>query len=515
MYRFSEEIEADSFDTETLFSSVLLIEDETAHAKLLERALKGVVGEVSRAATGAEAIQLLQTSFSELVFCDLNLPDTSGLELIRAIHEYRPGLPVIVMTSSSRLDDAVSAMREGAWEYMLKQFDDELSNRIRLVVQQIAKRKLLEMREIQLRGERDAFWAAAYSARDGMAILSSEGLIVFENEAFKNFRKPLGGAEGEQNALNLLGARDERLANELREQLAGDARESIWSSELKFESPEKDVQPRYYELSLSSAKLGNFDDITIGSTAMTSFRHYVLWVQDISRRKEQEKFQRDLLSTTSHDLKGPLGAVLTSAELLSEGVVKDPKAVAEMITRIASCARNCISIIDELLSARRIQDGVLVVRPQWCEVNEFLQDIVLDYLPMAKAKNIEFFAKQIDPEVKIYADKVGLNRVIGNLISNALKFTPRDGAVILNAERRGNATLISVTDTGQGIEAKARHLLFQRYSRLEKHSDIEGTGLGLFVTKNIVEAHNGRIDLRSEVGVGTTFIVTFPDEIKS
>ncbi len=113
--------------------------------------------------------------------------------------------------------------------------------------------------------------------------------------------------------------------------------------------------------------------------------------------------------------------------------------------------------------------------------------------------------------MKVFADRLTLNRVIGNLVSNAIKFTPQGGKVEIAANRIGNATRISVIDTGQGIEAGARHKLFARFSRLEKHAEIEGTGLGLFVSKNIMDAHGGRIDVRSVVGKGTTFFVTFPD----
>ena len=179
--------------------------------------------------------------------------------------------------------------------------------------------------------------------------------------------------------------------------------------------------------------------------------------------------------------------------------------------RIASCARNCLTIIDELLSARRIQDGVLVVKPKWYGIGELLEDALLDYLPTAKSRNITFTTRPVDPELLVYADRLGLHRVLSNLVSNALKFTPSGGRVELGAQRLEDSTSLWVADTGCGIEASARHMLFDKYTRLEKHDDVEGTGLGLFVTKNIIEAHGGRINIQSEVGVGTTFTIILPD----
>ena len=96
-------------------------------------------------------------------------------------------------------------------------------------------------------------------------------------------------------------------------------------------------------------------------------------------------------------------------------------------------------------------------------------------------------------------------------MNNALKFTPSGGKVTLSGERIGSDVRLTVADTGPGIEAKDRHVLFEKYGRLDRDRTVDGTGLGLFVTKNIVDAHNGRIEVKSEVGVGSKFVVSLPD----
>src|SRR5690242_17808681 len=134
----SDHPQIDSFplvDTVSIFSAVLLIEDDRGHAALIKRALESTVGEITHVTSGAEALDAVESDFFELVLCDLHLPDTTGISVLKAIRELRPGLPVIVLTSSSNLDDAVSAMREGAWDYMVKQFSAEFNEGINLVVQ--------------------------------------------------------------------------------------------------------------------------------------------------------------------------------------------------------------------------------------------------------------------------------------------------------------------------------------------------------------------------------------------
>ncbi|MCB0322393.1 MAG: response regulator [Bdellovibrionales bacterium] len=520
MYRFenpSRHFESDDqqLDTAELFSSVLLIEDDRSHATLIKRALNGVVGAVRHESTGRAGIDALLESFTELVLCDLNLPDMTGIQIIAEVRRLRPHLPIIVLTSSSKLDDAVDAMREGAWDFMLKQLSGDLHGQMELIVRRTAERKLQQLRELEVRAERDAFWAAADTAQDGLAILGDEGGVVFSNTAFHNFYHSLHPSEevDRLNIVDLLARHNFSVARDLHRELNNRSVDVLWSSELETEVTDRQGASRkqYHELTLSAVGAGGPTQNAFLGGLAPRVRYRVFWLRDITRRKEQERFQRDLLSTTTHDLKGPLNAILTSAELMGEYGGKDPARDSELLTRMSSCARNAINIIDELLSARRIQDGVLVVKPRWYRLDEILEDAVLDYLPMAKSKEIDFSGRPVAPDVYIYADRLALNRVLGNLISNAIKFTQKGGKVEVSAAEVDGAVRIAVRDNGAGIEAAARHKLFERFSRLEKHSEVEGTGLGLFVTKNILEAHNGRVDVKSAVGTGTTFYVTFPN----
>ncbi len=519
----TEEFLESELDTRSFFTNVLLIEDDESHAKLITRILQKLVGEIRRVSTGEEALRALEESLPELVLADLQLPDMSGVELLRTVRNVRPHLPVVVMTSSSNLEDAVTAMREGAWDYMVKQFSEDLRERFQIVIRRTAARQLQQVRELKLRAERDAFWAAVRAAQDGLGILDDSGGVVFSNEAFDQFLLLVAkGNLQTKNVPQLLAEIDRGVGEGVMLQLAERRGDSLWRSELRVApktgeqaKEHTDGNARYFELTLTRVQLGGASQQAPFSVDAFRLRRYVLWVHDITNKKAQERFQRDLLSTTSHDLKGPLGAIVTSAELLSERSNFDESKKQELITRIASCARSAISLIDELLSARRIQDGLLVVKPRWYDVNDVLEDIVLDYFPLAKAKSISFGAKICPTGLKVFADKIGLHRVLGNLVSNAIKFTPNGGQVELSALHVDTELRISVRDTGPGIESEARHRLFQRFARLDKHQEVDGTGLGLFVTKNIVDAHNGRIELQSEMGAGTIFTVCFPDEIQA
>lgn len=501
------EIDDGQPDTEALFSSVLMVEDEPSHAKLITRALRGIVGTVHHASSGEEAFELLGNILPELVLCDLRLPDMSGLRVIETVRAARPGLPTIVMTSSSDLNDAVSVMRAGAWDYMVKDFNPSFAERVELVVTRCARRKLQQMRELQVRAERDAFSAAVRSSPDGMAVVDREGGIVFSNDSFMKLYEQLAGSVQPvelRNIISALRAKNKEAADQLASVFVNEDGDTLLRFELCV--AEGDEAPVFYEMMLTSTLIGKESE-----SAPLDIRRFVIWTRDITEKKAQERFQRDVLSTTSHDLKGPLGAILTSVELLNDESGIDPKRASEMINRIGSCARTCVTLIDELLSARRIQDGVLIVRPTWLSVPEVFEDVVLDYTSMARDKSIELITQIDGQDLDVYADKLGIRRILANLVSNAIKFTPRNGQVSLSAKRVTSAVQITVSDTGSGIEPEARPHLFDRYTRLDKHTGVEGTGLGLFVTKSIVDAHSASLELISQVGTGTTFIISFPD----
>lgn len=501
-----------------LFSNVLLIEDEPAHAELIRRTLKGLVGEVTHVVSGVQGIEQIGTAFTDLVLCDLNLPDMSALQILEQARSVRPGLPFVVLTSTSDLESAVAAMRSGASDFMVKSFSAELRGRMELMLGRLAEEERRKEEELRIRAERDAFWTAAHSTTDGLAILGSGSQVIFENRAFTAFRRSIEPKETETDLVELIERISPTVAEGLREQLNSSGGGGLWRSELAIhlgtgKEPGKERITRFFELSLSAVALPQLASLGLSDENLGEFRRIILWARDITAKKDQERMNRDLLATTTHDLKGPLGAIINSAELIEQMLGERPKKVDELLTRVASCARNCITLIDELLSARRIQDGVFVVKPRWGEISHELQDMVLDYLPMAKSKGISFGAKVSDGG-QIYADTIGLKRVLGNLVSNALKFTPSGGTVELSSERVGSEVRISVSDTGPGIDAKLQHTLFEKYGRLDRDQAIDGTGLGLFVAKNIVDAHGGRIEVKSELGKGTKFIVSFPDSIK-
>ncbi len=476
---------------EYLFSEALLIEDDPSHVLLLRRALRGHVKNVKVVGTLQAALGAIKSTNFDLLLSDLLLPDTSGITHISVLKTTLPSIPIVVLTSSSSLEQAVAAMKEGAKDFLVKDFGKEFDEVLGLTLSRLATERALTKEREALKRKMDALQNAIENSSDGLAVISKAGELLYCNSGYRAFVVTCGGSlTSLQESFGENVQSKGRLVENIDQNLISLSVGGSWNCEVLF----KNKKDSAYELNISAFE-------AIGEP------QYVVWVRNIDSLKRKEKFQREMLSTTTHDLKGPLGAILLSSELLQDMV--EPSKTKDLIVRIASSAQGAINLIEEFLSVRKIQEGHLILKPSVQALGELIDAATNDFTAVAKAKGITI-TTEIGPSISLIVDRLGFHRAIGNLLSNACKFTPKNGKITIKAALSDNEVSISIMDTGPGMEAAEVRKLFEKFSRLEKHSSVEGTGLGLFVVKSIVSAHGGRIEVRSQPGKGTEFTVILP-----
>lgn len=230
----------------------------------------------------------------------------------------------------------------------------------------------------------------------------------------------------------------------------------------------------------------------------------------LESQKQRDKF----VATLTHDLKTPIKAEFRIFELLLAErfgpITEDQQSVIHEMLR---SNRYMYQMVDNLLTAFKFKDGHLVLRMEITDVNELVASIVnLDLRGLAQDRQQEL-TLELSPEIpNIPADPLEVKRVIYNLVQNAINYTPKGGSIKIRSWFAGHAVWISVEDTGPGIDETVQKTLFEPYASMSKRYRHIGTGLGLYIAKQIIEAHQGELVVDSRLGEGSKFSFSLPDQ---
>ncbi|MGE0824688.1 MAG: ATP-binding protein [Candidatus Binatia bacterium] len=234
-------------------------------------------------------------------------------------------------------------------------------------------------------------------------------------------------------------------------------------------------------------------------------------MRDISARKALERQRQEFLTMLTHDIKSPLAVVLGYADLLLEqGKQQSSEQRSKDLRQLRQNVQTVFSLVENYLNLSLFEEGHLKLERTPIEMNELLMHVGQRYESEARQRQV-MLQFELQPDLPtIDGDPLALSRVMGNLVSNALKFTPQEGRITVSSLWRNGEVVATVTDTGPGIAAEEVPLLFDKYHRGTTSREAEGTGLGLFIAKALVEAHGGRIEVQSVLNQGANFSVIFP-----
>ncbi|MGD9765544.1 MAG: sensor histidine kinase [Candidatus Binatia bacterium] len=242
-----------------------------------------------------------------------------------------------------------------------------------------------------------------------------------------------------------------------------------------------------------------------------------------ARTREREAESRrmrslrlDLLAAVSHDLRNPLGVIESLADLLLDGSAGPlNENQADLTTRIRTSTRQVIALSQNLIDAERIEGGRLVVQPEWLDLSDVIDDALVIARSASALKGIALEASVPPGLPRLALDRVQVERLIANLLGNAIKFTPGGGRVCLKVRRLREAVAIDVIDDGPGIPPQELPHLGQPRFRGAQGRGIDGSGLGLFIVRAVAEAHGGTLQIANNAGPGTTATVTLPIRVAS
>ena len=238
---------------------------------------------------------------------------------------------------------------------------------------------------------------------------------------------------------------------------------------------------------------------------------------ELARAKDEaqsaSRSKSEFLSNMRHELRTPLNSILGFAEILAESTEGISKEQREYAGHIVTSGRTLLALINDLLDLANLEAGRLEFKPVPINVALALDDARKQAHRIATERGVSLAVETESPLPPLEADEIRLRQILQNLLSNAIKFTPSGGKIRLCARAAGGAHLeISVVDTGVGIAPGDHERIFGRFEQLDPSASrlYQGTGLGLSLTKKLVELHGGTLFVESEVGKGSTFTFSLP-----
>jgi PAS domain S-box-containing protein len=476
---------------------ILLVEDNLADARFIQTLLEDRSGQypVVQVERLSEALARLTREEFAVVLLDLSLPDSTGVDTVSAMQNHAAQVPIIVLTGLDDESIGIKAVQEGAQDYLVKgQFvASALMRAIHYAIERHRLRQNLQTSEIRCR---DLF----ENASDAIVSFTTEGIVTEVNRGLETLlgwsRKELVG----QHYRHILTPDSARQMEARTTELLRGERPPTRARMIEVEAKRKDG---------SVVPLEVRDDVVANTQCQPI--GVMLMGRDITARKELERRRSEFLGLLSHDIKNPLSVLIGYADYLQQeanqhGIIKS----LEVLPWIKSSGLTILSLVNNYLDLSRIEDQPLTLEREPVGVNDLLQRIGLQYEGEARHRKIAF-TLALQPKLPwVEGDPTAIDRILSNLVYNALKFTPAEGEVTVSSALQGSEVVVTVADTGPGIAAEEIPLLFEKYRRAVGARNKAGLGLGLFIVKTLVERLAGRLEVESAVGSGTKFRVILP-----
>ncbi|HTY20226.1 MAG TPA: response regulator [Geobacteraceae bacterium] len=502
---------------------ILIVDDEADIALILKLQLEDSGYRTVRARDGIEALEQLARDNFSLMLLDVKMPRMNGMEVLDRVRHEFPDTGVVMMTAHGSETIAVEAMKKGAIDYISKPFStDDLVKKIERALQNLRTRQENLRLSQQLLAEQQKMGAILRGMADILIAVDRKGRIITANH----------------QAEMLFGKEQDKLLGMPVEEL------------LKADIPPERL-PCMVVLNTSAPALDVSYNIRWGkktipvlSSATPLLDHSLHLcgsleiIRDISTLKALEQEREDFVSMLSHDLKTPITAIVGSLDLVRDGRLGSVN--SEQREYLDSAVESCtemVDMIDTLLDIHKFEAGKMVMVFKAEDLNQLIQKTISRFRPMADRADIKLFATVKEPLPQLQIDRAKFLRLISNLISNSLKFTPDGGEIEIGAAlvratndlkkripeqnyptpelpAKGRVLQIFVRDTGSGIAQEDLVTIFDRFvqARTRRKGKSGGSGLGLAFCRKVMDAHHGYIWAESQAGKGSTFFILIPLE---
>ena len=472
-----------------------------------------------------DALNFLEENTPDLVISDFLMPDMNGLEFLSKVKELHPEVSKILLTGYADKENAIRAINEvGLYRYIEKPWnnDDLIINikngiersyllsqlRQKIAELEVAKKELenysqnlellVEKRTIDLKQSNAKLAGIITYCADGIVILDENGIIEQANPACEN----------------LIGLVNEKIIKTSIDDFFF-SKKTFVSKELhKVEENELFLRDFYIKNPLSN----NITPVEISFARINpedDFKRFVGVIRDITEQKKADRLRDDFIATLTHDLRTPLLAAIQTLRFFLDGTVGNVDEKQRLLlATMQKSNEDLLGLVNALLEVYKYDAEKLSLNKTDFNIYELSKQVYDELKPLADNKNISFEFDCSNKLLDINADRSELRRVICNLCGNAINYTPEEGKVVITIKQEANDLIFSVSDTGCGIPSEDIPNMFQRFSQGTSKKRSAGTGLGLYLSRQIIESHGGKIWLESKINKGSEFSFILTDVIK-
>ncbi|HXH40213.1 MAG TPA: ATP-binding protein [Thermoanaerobaculia bacterium] len=492
--------------------NVLLVDDQTSNLLALESILDDLGLNLVRAESGRGALRALLEREFAVILLDVQMPDLDGFETASLIRERDKsrGTPIIFLTALSRSETHVSRGYElGAVDYIFKPYQPEiLRYKVNVFVELFRKTEAITRQAREL----------ARLSRQNELILNAaaEGVFGVNLEGVATFVNPAAARMIGRSAGDVIGHRVHPLLHPSFPGLSTCGSERcLLNVAMHGDRVRDEVADTFFHddgtsfpVEFCASPMHDEEGKTVGSVItfrdVTEKRAAALAAENERRYREAEAQNRakdNFLATLSHELRTPMTSILGWVQFLRTGDYSNEE-LREALHMIENSAQLQKRLIDDMLDVSRIILGKFQVDLRPTHLSEIVEAAVTNARPDATERGIRLTSDLVrPPDDLVDADASRLQQVIGNILSNAIKFTPSGKQVDLRLERVDHMLQISVNDEGEGIEPSFLPHVFERLRQADASAKRSGLGLGLAIARHIIDLHHGDIRAESE-GLG-------------
>ena len=474
-----------------------------------------------------EAINFLKENKPDLIISDFIMPEMNGLEFLTEAKKLHPEVSTILLTGYADKENAIKAINEiGLYKYIEKPWDNDdlmmnikngiershLLENLRNKIEELeeAKKQLQEYSENleKIVAERTSDLSEANKKLSGIINYCADGIIIVDGEG--NILQVNPACE------NMVGLSEVSLCKKKIQEIA-------YSNIKEFNSAKDNKSGEIFGLSDDNSEIllrdyfivntlsGIHTPVEMSFAAISSEDckndKFVGVIRDVSAQKETEKLRDDFIATLTHDMRTPLLAAIQTLKFFLDGTLGNFSEKATMLlSTLKTNNENLLGLVNSLLEVYRYDSGKLELVKTNFEFKGLCNQCYNELKPLADKKDLEFILDyQPDEKMVVNADRSELRRVITNLCGNAINYTNNNGKIIISVKQEDNDIVFSVIDNGNGIPKEDIPSLFKRFSQGTSKKRSTGTGLGLYLSRQIVEAHGGKIWLESKLNKGSEF----------